>query len=51
MAWYFFQSLIIGAVVIHNEYNHWTPNRVLAALIGVGIAYGLTRLVWALKRQ
>ena len=22
---YFLQSLIIGAVVIHNEYNHWTP--------------------------
>jgi hypothetical protein len=39
---YFMQSLIIGGVVVHNEYNHWTPNKVLAALIGVGLAYAVT---------
>jgi hypothetical protein len=36
---YLLQSLIIGAVVVHNEYNHWTPNKVLANAIGIGLAY------------
>jgi branched-subunit amino acid transport protein len=45
---YLIQSLIIGAVVVHNEYNHWTPNKILAALIGVGLAYLTTRILWAL---
>jgi hypothetical protein len=45
---YLFQSVIIGGVVIHNEYYNWTPNKVLAALIGVGLAYGITRLIWSL---
>jgi hypothetical protein len=43
---YLLQSLIIGAVVVHNEYNHWTPNKLLAALIGVSAAYAVTRLIW-----
>jgi hypothetical protein len=24
---YLLQSLIIGAVMVHKEYYHWTPNR------------------------
>lgn len=48
---YLIQSLIIGAVVVHNEYYHWTPNKLLAASIGVGVAYLLTRALWSLKSR
>lgn len=49
--WYLLQSLIIGAVVVHNEYFHWTPNKVLAAAIGVGLAYLATKLVMSVRRH
>lgn len=49
--WYLFQSLIIGGVVVHNEYYHWTPNKILAAAIGVGLAYLATRIIWKLKAR
>jgi hypothetical protein len=35
LALYLLQSVIIGAVVVHNEYNHWTPNKVAAAIVGI----------------
>jgi hypothetical protein len=45
------QSLIIGSVMVHNEYYHWTPNKVLAAAIGIGLAHLFTRLLWAVKSR
>jgi hypothetical protein len=42
---YLLQSVIIGTVVVHNEYNHWTPNKLAAAAIGIGIAYVATWLL------
>jgi branched-subunit amino acid transport protein len=48
---YLIQSLVIGAVVVHNEYYQWTPNKLLAAIIGVIAAYLLTRVIWSLKRE
>lgn len=47
--WYLVQSLIIGGTVLHNHYYQWTPNKILPALIGVGLAYLFTRLCWLLK--
>jgi hypothetical protein len=47
MMWFIFQSLIIFAVVASNIHWHWTPNGYLAGLIGVGLAWGLTRLLSA----
>jgi biotin transporter BioY len=42
LALYLLQSVIIGAVVVHNEYNHWTPNKVAAAIVGIAAAYAVT---------
>ena len=47
MMWFLFQSLIIFAVVASNIHWHWTPNGYLAGFIGVGLAYGLTRALYA----
>jgi hypothetical protein len=50
--WYLLQSLIIFAVVASNIRFHWTPNGYLAAIIGVGLAYGVTRLLsWIVTSQ
>ena len=46
---YLMQSLIIGSVMIHNAYNHWTPNPYVAGIIGFGLAYAFTRFLWAVK--
>ena len=46
---YFVQCLIIGGVMLHNHYYEWTPNKVLAGFIGVGLAYLVTRIIWKLK--
>ena len=47
MMWFLFQSTIIFAVVASNIHWHWTPNGYLAGLIGVGLAWLLTRLlIW-----
>jgi hypothetical protein len=46
--WFLIQSLLIFAVVGSNIHWQWTPNPYLAGLIGVGLAYGLTRLLGAL---
>ena len=45
--WFLFQGSIIFAVVASNIRWKWTPNPYLAGLIGVGVAYGLTRLLGA----
>jgi hypothetical protein len=42
--WLVFQSLIIFAVVASNIHWHWTPNGYLAAILGAGLAWLLTRL-------
>lgn len=46
--WYLLQSVIAGAVMIHNAYYHWTPNGYLAGLIGFGLAWLVTQGVWRL---
>jgi hypothetical protein len=51
MMWFIFQSSIIFAVVASNIHWHWTPNEYLAALIGVGLAYGLTLLLIWYRRK
>ena len=44
---YLLQGFIVGFVVVHNEYHHWTPNKVAAAIIGIGAAYAVTlALFW-----
>lgn len=43
--YFIFQSSIIFAVLASNIHWKWTPNGYLAGLIGVGLAYGLTRLI------
>jgi uncharacterized membrane protein YgaE (UPF0421/DUF939 family) len=40
--WHVFQGLIIFAVVASNIHWQWTPNGMLAALLGVGLAFLLT---------
>jgi hypothetical protein len=40
--WFLVQSSIIFAVMASNIRWHWTPNRYLAGMIGVGLAYGVT---------
>ncbi len=40
--WLLLQGLIIFAVVASNIHWHWTPNGLLAALIGVGAAFLFT---------
>lgn len=46
---YLLQSLIAGFVIVHNEYNHWTPNKVAAAIIDIAAAYVATWILWQLK--
>lgn len=45
MGWYVFQSVIAGAVMTSNAYQHWTPNNYLAGMIGFGAAYLATLLL------
>jgi hypothetical protein len=45
--WYLLQSPIIFAVVGSNIHWHWTPNSYIPALLGIGLAYGLTLLLSA----
>jgi hypothetical protein len=46
---YLVQSVIIGAVMLHNHYYQWTPNGYLAGLIGVGLAWLFTQTIWRLR--
>jgi hypothetical protein len=39
------QSSIIFAVCASNIHWHWTPNGYVASLIGIGLAWSLTRLL------
>jgi hypothetical protein len=50
-AWFILQSSIIFAVIASNLFWHWTPNGYLAGLIGVGLAWVLTRLLSARWRR
>jgi hypothetical protein len=43
--WFLMQSAVVVAVVASNIRWKWTPNPFLAGLMGVGLAYGLTRLL------
>jgi hypothetical protein len=45
MMWPALQASIIFAVVASNIHWHWTPNGYLASLIGIGLAWSLTRLL------
>src|SRR6267154_776127 len=49
LMWFVFQGSIIFAVVASNIHWQWTPNGYLASLIGVGLAYGVTALLNALR--
>ena len=40
MQMYFFQLLIVGAVLCANIYFEITPNGYLAAIAGIGLAFG-----------
>jgi hypothetical protein len=42
---YLLQATIVGAVMIHNEYHHWTPNKVAAGIIGFAAAWLATWLI------
>ena len=46
--WFLFQGLIVFAVCASNILYHWTPNSCIVGLAGMGLAYGLTRLLSAL---
>jgi hypothetical protein len=50
-AWFILQSSIIFAVIASNLFWHWTPNGYLAGLVGVGLAWVLTRLLSARWRR
>jgi hypothetical protein len=49
--WLLFQGLVIFAVIASNFYWHWTPNKYLASIIGVGLAWSLTVLIVKLRRS
>jgi hypothetical protein len=44
------QATIVGAVMIHNEYHHWTPNKVAAGIIGFAFAYGATLVIFEVRQ-
>jgi hypothetical protein len=46
--WFLLQASIIFAVVASNIHWHWTPNGYIPALLGIGLAYGLTLLINAI---
>ena len=46
--WFLLQSVIIFAVVGSNIAYQWTPNPYLAGLIGIGMAWLVSRLCHSL---
>lgn len=42
--WYVFQGLVMFAVIASNIHWQWTPNGLLAGIIGYGVAFVLTCL-------
>ena len=49
--WHLFQGCVFLAVVGSNIYWQWTPNKLLAAAIGIGAGLGATAaLSWILRR-
>ena len=43
--WFLFQSLIIGAIASSNVYWQWTPNPLVSAGAGIGIAFVTTEII------
>ena len=43
--WYVLQLTVFVAVVFSNIHWQWTPNKLLAALIGAGLAFAVTWLL------
>ena len=47
---YLLQATIVGAVMIHNEYHRWTPNKVAAGIVGFALAYVATLVIFEARR-
>ena len=50
--WFIFQGLVIFAVVASNIHWQWTPNGYLPSVLGVALAFVLSRLIgwlWSLR--
>ena len=50
--WFVFQGLVIFAVVASNIHWQWTPNGYLPSVLGVALAFVLSRLIgwlWGLR--
>jgi hypothetical protein len=43
--WFVIQGMVIFAVMASNIHWQWTPNGLIPALLGAGLAYGLTYLL------
>lgn len=51
MWWYLFQGLVMFAVIGTNIHFHWTPNPLIPAALGYGVAFALTAgLCWLFAR-
>jgi uncharacterized membrane protein YgaE (UPF0421/DUF939 family) len=47
--WYVIQALIVFAVMASNVHYQWTPNPLLAGIIGFGAAWLVTWLAFKLR--
>lgn len=47
--WHVFQALIVFAVVASNIHWEWTPNKTLAAFLGIALAFVVTALICGLR--
>jgi uncharacterized membrane protein YccC len=45
MRWMLLQAAIVAAVLCSNAYWHWTPNNVLAAVLGGCAAWLVTAII------
>jgi hypothetical protein len=43
--WYVLQGAIVCAVLFSNIYFQWTPNGYLAAIIALGLAFGVSWII------
>jgi len=49
LMWFILQGSIIFAVCATNIHWHWTPNGYIPSLLGIGLAYVVTRLCAGLR--